>query len=116
MHPARHRAPADSAQASADQRLLVERFNGRISEIVRQTRFGSVAELEATLTNYLYTYNHHIPQRALKHLSPVEALQAWRKKSPELFVKRVCKQSELDTYAKPHVSGGQACRVLNVDS
>ncbi len=76
---------------------MVERFNGRISEIVRQTRFASAQELEATLTNYLNTYNHHIPQRALNHLSPIEALQAWRKKSPELFVKRVYKQAELDT-------------------
>ena len=75
---------------------MVERFNGRISEIVKQTRFASKAELESTLTNYLNTYNHHIPQRALKHVSPIEALQAWRKKSPDLFVKRVYKQTELD--------------------
>ena len=76
---------------------MVERFNGRISEIVKQTRFTSTAELESTLTNYLNTYNHHIPQRALDHLSPIESLQLWRKKSPELFVKRVYKQAELDT-------------------
>ena len=75
---------------------MVERFSGRISEIVKQTRFTCAAELEATLTNYLNTYNHHIPQRALNHLSPVDALQAWRKKSPDLFVKRVYKQAELD--------------------
>ena len=75
---------------------MVERFNGRISEIVKQTRFTSTAELESTLTNYLNTYNHHIPQRALDHLSPIESLQLWRKKSPELFVKRVYKQAELD--------------------
>ena len=50
------------------------------------------------MTNYLGTDNHHIPQRALNHISPIEALQAWRKKSPELFVKRVCKQTELDIY------------------
>ena len=77
---------------------MVERFNGRISEIVKQTRFASAAELESTLTNYLNSYNHHIPQRALNHISPIEALQAWRKKSPELFVKRVYKQAELDSY------------------
>ncbi|MFG6417387.1 DDE-type integrase/transposase/recombinase, partial [Roseateles sp. DC23W] len=38
---------------------LVERFNGRISEVVQQTRFNSGAELEATLTAYCKTYNHH---------------------------------------------------------
>jgi len=40
---------------------MVERFNGRISKIVRQTRFGSRAELESTLRNYLKIYNHNIP-------------------------------------------------------
>ena len=48
---------------------MVDRFDGRISEIDRQTRFASAAELEATLTNYLNTYNHHIPQRALNNIS-----------------------------------------------
>ena len=76
---------------------MVERFNGRISEVVKQTRFASAAELESTLMNYQNTYNHHIPQRALNHLSPIEALKKWREKSPELFVKRVYKQAELDT-------------------
>ena len=76
---------------------MVERFNGRISEIVKQTRFETAAQLQATLKNYLSTYNNHIPQRALNHLSPIEALQDWRKKSPELFVKRVYKQAELDS-------------------
>ena len=77
---------------------MVERFNGRISELVRQTRFASAAELEATLESYLKTYNHQIPQRALKHLSPVQALKDWHKKKPELFKKRVYNQPGLDTY------------------
>jgi transposase InsO family protein len=74
---------------------MVERFNGRISEVVEQTRFGSGAELEATLDNYMFTYNHHIPQRALGHLSPIDALKSWQVKKPELFLKRVYKQSSL---------------------
>jgi len=76
---------------------LVERFNGRIAEIVKQTRFATAAELQTTLQHYLATYNHRIPQRALDHQSPVQALQAWQKKKPELFVKRVYKQAGLDT-------------------
>ena len=76
---------------------VVERFNGRISEIVRQTRFASAAQLEATLMNYVKTYNHHIPQRALKHVSPVQALKDWYAKKPELFKKRVYKQAGLDS-------------------
>jgi transposase InsO family protein len=56
---------------------MVERFNGRISEIVNQTRFGSADELESTLRNYLKIYNHNISQRALKHQTPIQALQKW---------------------------------------
>ena len=76
---------------------MVERFNGRISEVVNQTRFASAAELESTLGSYLKTYNHQIPQRALNHLSPVQALKKWQAEKPELFVKRVYNQPGLDT-------------------
>ena len=34
---------------------MVERFNGRISEVVKQTRFASAAELETTLERYVKT-------------------------------------------------------------
>jgi transposase InsO family protein len=54
---------------------MVERFNGRISEIVGQTRFGSAAELESTLRNYLKIYNNSISQRALEHQTPIQALK-----------------------------------------
>jgi transposase InsO family protein len=76
---------------------MVERFNGRISDIVNQTRFGSAAELESTLRNYVKIYNHSIPQRALKHQTPIQALKEWEKKQPELFTKRVYNQTGLDT-------------------
>ncbi len=36
---------------------MVERFNGRISELVQQTRFASAAELEKTLYAYLKIYS-----------------------------------------------------------
>jgi transposase InsO family protein len=75
---------------------MVERFNGRISEIVNQTRFGSAAELESTLRNYLKIYNNNIPQRALKHQTPIQALKKWQQEKPELFVKRVYNQAGLD--------------------
>ncbi|WP_371130360.1 IS3 family transposase [Hydrogenophaga sp.] len=43
--------------------------------MVQQIRFASGDELQATLNNYMRTYNHHIPQRSLGHLSPVDALK-----------------------------------------
>ena len=76
---------------------MVERFNGRISDIVSQTRFASAADLDETLAHYLSTYNHLIPQRALKHQTPIQALKTWQTERPELFVKRVYKQPGLDT-------------------
>lgn len=76
---------------------MVERFNGRISDLIRQTRFRSAAELDDTLKHYLSTYNHLIPQRALKHQSPIQALKKWRAERPELFVKRVNNLPGLDT-------------------
>ncbi|KQV49115.1 Fis family transcriptional regulator [Massilia sp. Root335] len=54
---------------------MVERFNGRVSDIVNQTRFRSAADLESTLRNYVKIHNHSIPQRALNHKTPVQALK-----------------------------------------
>lgn len=76
---------------------MVERFNGRISEIVNQTRFGSAAELESTLLNYVKIYNHNIPQRALKHQTPIHALKKWQQEKPDLFLKRGYNQAGLDS-------------------
>jgi len=45
--------------------------------------------LEQTLLRYGYLYNQHIPQRALGHKPPVEAMKDWQKKKPELFHKQV---------------------------
>jgi transposase InsO family protein len=76
---------------------MVERFNGRISELISQTRFKSAEELASTLKHYLATYNHRIPQRALDHLTPVQALKLWQAKRPDLFNKRVYELAGLDS-------------------
>ena len=56
-------------QLTAVANAMVERFNGRLSELISewvgQTRFASAAELQSTLTQYLATYNHSIPLSAL---------------------------------------------------
>lgn len=75
---------------------MVERFNGRINELLQQTRFDSAADLEQTLLNYLKLYNHHIPQRAIDGKTPILALKDWQRQKPELFVKRVYDQTGLD--------------------
>ncbi|RTZ73063.1 MAG: IS481 family transposase, partial [Gammaproteobacteria bacterium] len=49
------------------------------------------------LENYQWAYNHQIPQRALGHVSPIQALKEWQKKRPDLFVKRVYNVTGLDS-------------------
>ena len=68
---------------------MVERFNGRISEVLRTHHFESSASLEALLEKYVWMYNHHLPQRALGHVSPINAMQQWHEKKPALFVRAV---------------------------
>lgn len=73
--------------------VMVERFYGRISGLVAQTRFSSAAELDSNLKLYLSIYNHSIPQRALHHQTPIQALKAWRQKKPELKEARTVRQT-----------------------
>ena len=68
---------------------MVERFNGRISDVLATRRYTSGEDLEQTLKRYCWLYNHHIPQKALHHQSPIAAMKEWQAKRPELFTKRV---------------------------
>ncbi|HID37842.1 MAG TPA: hypothetical protein EYP39_10810 [Ghiorsea sp.] len=77
---------------------MVEPFNGRISDILGQTRFKSIAELEDTMNKYAKVYNHHIPQKALQHAAPIDAMKKWQQSHPDLVKKKVYKQTGLDTY------------------
>jgi transposase InsO family protein len=77
---------------------MVERFNGRISELVKQTVFNSANELVITMTRYLKIYNYPIPQRNIGHLTPLQKLKEGYKKKPELFKKNAYDLSGLDTF------------------
>ena len=52
-------------------------------------RFNSAEDLEKTLLRFVWLYNHHLPQKALGHEAPVQALKARKMKAPDLFVKNV---------------------------
>ena len=54
---------------------MVERLNGRISDLLQQPRFDSRVDMETSLLNYLKLYNHHIPQRAIGAKTPIQALE-----------------------------------------
>jgi transposase InsO family protein len=66
---------------------MVERFNGRIADILKTHRFVSGQDLETTLTRYVWLYNHHLPQKALGHRAPMQAMKQWYADKPELFNK-----------------------------
>ena len=68
---------------------MVERFNGRIEDIISQTRFISAGLLKDSLLKYNQLYNHHIAQKLLGHMTPVQALKNWQKTHPNLFKKSV---------------------------
>jgi len=77
---------------------MVERFNGRISEMLKQTKLSS----ELKQARYLRLDNHHVPQSSLGCLTPVEALKKWQKSRPHLFKKSVhneTKPDNLDSFA-----------------
>jgi transposase InsO family protein len=76
---------------------MIERFNGRIADVLSTTRFDSSQSLADTITRYVKVYNQHIPQRALGHVSPIQAMKTWYEKHPELFRKRVYNLTGLDT-------------------
>ena len=76
---------------------MVERFNGRISDILATTRFRSRDDLQTTLERYEKLYNEHLPQRALGHKTPLQAVRSWLKDRPELFVRRPKNQTGLDS-------------------
>ena len=74
---------------------MVERFNGRISDVLATTRFRSREDLQTTIERYVKLYNDHLPQRALGHQTPLQALRIWRKDRPEMFVRRPNNQAGL---------------------
>ena len=64
---------------------MVERFNGRIADILRRTKFESSDDLADTLQRYGLIYNQNIAQKALGHMAPIDKLKEYYQKSPELF-------------------------------
>lgn len=76
---------------------MVERFNGRISDVLATHRFESGTDLAVTLERYVLLYNQHLPQLALQHRTPIQAMKDWQKQRPDLFKKRVSNRPGLDT-------------------
>ena len=67
---------------------MVERFNGRIEDVLQSHHFHSDEELEITLHRYVWLYNQELPQSVLASKTPVQAMKDWYKIKPELFKKQ----------------------------
>jgi transposase InsO family protein len=67
---------------------MVERFNGRIEEVLQSHHFRSGEEMETTLHRYVLLYNQQLPQSALGSKTPLQAMKDWHKLKPELFRKQ----------------------------
>jgi transposase InsO family protein len=103
----KHAFDRECAQLGIEHRLIkprhpqtngmVERFNGRISDVLATTRFRSREDLQTTIERYVKLYNDHLPQRALGHQTPLQVLRAWRKDRTELFVRKTKNQTGLDS-------------------
>ncbi|HBU23082.1 MAG TPA: hypothetical protein DEB17_03665 [Chlorobaculum sp.] len=75
---------------------MVERCNGRIEEIPRQTRFASANELATTIEHCAKLADARTPQTMSGHRTPLDTLRAWRKGS-DLFVQNIYNLAESDT-------------------
>ena len=67
---------------------MVERFNGRIEEVLRSHHFRSGEELETTLHRYVALYNQQLPQSALGSKTPLQTMKDWHTLKPDLFKKQ----------------------------
>lgn len=66
---------------------MVERFNGRIEDVLQSHHFRSGGELEARLHRYVWLYNQQLSQSALGSKPSLQAMTDWYKLKPDLFKK-----------------------------
>ena len=76
---------------------MVERFNGRIADILRTHHFQSGKELEHTLMRYVDLYNNHLPQANLDCRTPAQVMYECYENNPQFFDKDVHNRTEGDT-------------------
>ncbi len=75
---------------------MVERFNGRIEDVLQSHRFRSGEDLEQTILRHVRLYNGQLPQSVLVGRTPIDALKDWHRRKPELFRKQPYNQFTLN--------------------
>ena len=69
---------------------MVERFDGRIADVLRTHRCNSREDMEQTLPRHVALYSHPLPQPALGSKTSVQAMKAWYQEHLHLFHERPC--------------------------
>lgn len=77
---------------------MIERFHGRIADLLKTHRFSNGEDLEQTLLRYVALCNHQLPQSALRNKTPIQAMKDWHHSHPHLFVKRPYDRPGCDTF------------------
>ena len=79
---------------------MVERFNGRIGDVLKTHRFVSGQDMRQTLERYVHLYNQQLPQSALHSKTPIQAMKDWYDEKPALFHRqpRLTNRPGCDTY------------------
>jgi hypothetical protein len=88
---------------------MVERFNGRIEEVLQSHHFRSSDELGATLHRYVWLYNHQLPQSALGSKTPLQAMKQWHKIKPNCL--RNSRTTSLDVTANKIIGNARRMNI-----
>ncbi|MEM7644941.1 MAG: IS481 family transposase [Pseudomonadota bacterium] len=76
---------------------MVERFNGRIEDVLQSHRFHSGEDLEQTILRYVRLYNGQLPQSVLKGGTPLDALKDYHHQKPNIFKTRTYNHTRHDS-------------------
>lgn len=77
---------------------MVERFNGRIADVLKTHRLIDSENLQQTLFLYIALHNRQLPHGALECKTPMQARKDGYQSHPDFFHKRSYDRPECDTY------------------
>jgi len=77
---------------------MVERFNGRIADVLKTNRFKGAEGTAQTLTQYVASYNHQFPQSALTSKTPMLAKKDGCATHPHPLHKHLYDHPKCDSY------------------
>ena len=76
----------------------VERFNGRIEDVLQSHHFQSGEDLEGTPHRYGWLYNQQLPRSAFRSKTHLQVMKDWHNLKPDLFKKQPYYRLGCDIY------------------